>query len=61
MSDIDHPATPSPTQLSEAEASILRQIRSLRFGAIEIQVHDARIVQVERRERVRFDERAKPR
>jgi len=60
MSDIDHPASAS-TQLSEAEANILRQIRSLRFGALEIQVHDARIVQVERRERVRFDERAKPR
>lgn len=61
MSDIDHPASAATIQVSEAEANILRQLRSLRFGAIEIQVHDARIVQVERRERVRFDDRHRPR
>ena len=61
MSHIDQPASGNALQPSEAEAHILRQLRSLRLGALEIQVHDARIVQVERRERLRFDERARPR
>jgi hypothetical protein len=61
MSDIDHHHPAAAIQPSEAEAHILRQLRSLRFGAIEIQVHDARIVQIERRERLRFDDRARPR
>jgi len=39
---------------SETEREILRHLRTLRYGALEIQVHDARIVQIERRERVRF-------
>ncbi|HYE05747.1 MAG TPA: YezD family protein [Planctomycetota bacterium] len=42
---------------SEAEHEVLSQIRSLRYGAIEIQVHDGRIVQLERRERQRFEPR----
>ena len=54
-------ATPTPpnqavTQIiSESEAEILRLVRSLRFGSVEIQVHDSRIVQIERRERHRFE------
>ena len=53
---------PSPdAPLSDIETSIVRQLRSLRFGALEIQVHDARVVQIERRERVRFDDRIRPR
>lgn len=33
-------------------------LRSLRYGTVALVVHDARVVQLERRERVRFDERA---
>ena len=34
----------------------LRQaLRSIRFGAIELVIHDGRVVQLERREKVRFD------
>jgi hypothetical protein len=29
-------------------------LRGLRFGSIEVVVHDSRVVQLERRERVRF-------
>jgi hypothetical protein len=32
-----------------------RALRGLRFGSVEIVVHDGRVVQIERRERVRFD------
>jgi hypothetical protein len=41
--------------LHTAEADVLRAIRDLRFGAVEVTVHDGRIVQVETREKVRFD------
>ena len=31
------------------------QVKSLRFGVVQIVVHDSRIVQIERTERVRLD------
>ena len=30
-------------------------LRGIRFGAVELVVHDGRVVQLERREKVRFD------
>jgi hypothetical protein len=36
-------------------ATVRRALRGLRFGSVEIVVHDGRVVQVERRERVRLD------
>lgn len=35
--------------------TVLRALRGLRFGSVEIVVHDGRIVQIERRERVRLE------
>jgi hypothetical protein len=35
--------------------TVLRALRGLRFGSVEIVVHDGRVVQVERRARVRLD------
>jgi len=46
---------PSRADTAAIEAEILRQIRSLKYGSIEIQVHASRVVQIERRERKRFD------
>ena len=41
----------SPVLLRE-----LRQaLRSIRYGAVELVIHDGRVVQLERREKVRFD------
>ena len=34
---------------------VREQVRSLRFGVVEIVVHDSRVVQIEKTERVRFD------
>ncbi len=34
-------------------------IESLRFGSIEITLHDGRVTQIEKREKVRFAENAK--
>jgi hypothetical protein len=35
------------------EADVLAAIRRLRYGAVEVTVHDGRIVQIETREKVR--------
>jgi len=40
---------------AQIEQHILEAIRSLKYGAVEIMVHDSRIVQVEKTEKVRFE------
>lgn len=45
---------------ANAEHEVLRALRGLRFGTVEIQVHEGRIVQIERRERVRLDGAGRP-
>lgn len=39
----------------EVAARILRSVSSLRYGSVEVTVHDGRVVQIDRRERVRLD------
>jgi len=39
----------------EIVQTILMAIKSLRFGSIEIIVQDSKVVQIERREKIRFD------
>ena len=34
--------------------ALTRLVRELRFGSIEIEVHEGRITQIERREKLRF-------
>jgi len=34
---------------------LVEALRSIRFGAIELVIHDGRVVQLERREKVRFE------
>jgi hypothetical protein len=41
--------------LSEADAEILRAIRNIRFGSVEITIHDSRVVQIERKQKRRFE------
>jgi len=42
--------------LPSALLSELRQaLQSIRYGAIELVIHDGRVVQLERHEKVRFD------
>ena len=57
-------ATTTPEQV-ETEAlplppSLLRELReallTIRFGAIELVIHDGRVVQLERREKIRLDQ-----
>jgi hypothetical protein len=55
MSVIDQPQS-SGTQ-SPSEIEVLRQLRSLRFGQITAMIHDGRIVQIDRIERLRLNNR----
>jgi hypothetical protein len=47
--------TPNPERNEPAWLPIVqRQIGSLRFGVVQIVVHDSRVVQVERTEKIRL-------
>lgn len=49
----------NPTDTALVSPAVTRRIEDalagLRFGAVEITVHDGRIVQIERREKYRFE------
>lgn len=46
----------SKTPLSDNDVrKVLDAIRGLRFGSVEITVHEGRIVQVERKEKIRLN------
>ena len=60
----NHPGSPAsldagphdPLPLSPALLNALRQaLRTIRYGAVELVIHDGRVVQLERREKVRVD------
>jgi hypothetical protein len=34
---------------------VVQRVKSLRYGVVEIVVHDARVIQIEKTERVRLD------
>lgn len=48
-----HPAR----ALTEAEQHILNAISQIRYGSVEVVIHDSRIVQIEKSEKVRFETR----
>jgi hypothetical protein len=39
----------------QLEQTILQALKDLRFGSVEIIVHDSKVVQIERREKVRVE------
>jgi len=45
-------------EINEIEKEILNSLRELKYGSIEIVVHDAKIVQLEKSERIRFDKKS---
>lgn len=53
-------ATPRTLDTQADDASLLREIhnvlRDLRYGSVEITVHDSRVVQIERKEKYRLTE-----
>ena len=59
-----HSAPPAALQAGPDDSlslppAVLRELRqalrSIRYGAIELVIHDGRVVQLERHEKVRFD------
>ncbi|MGB7289607.1 MAG: YezD family protein [Candidatus Macondimonas sp.] len=50
-----------PALAPEVMSQISRLLAGLRFGAIEITVHDGRVVQIERREKIRIASHESPR
>jgi hypothetical protein len=48
----------APHAGDDVDTRILRAVRSLAYGSVEIVVHDSRVVQIERREKLRFDKPA---
>lgn len=53
------PLTPSASTDTRWLEIVRDHVRSLRFGVVQIVVHEARVTQIERTERVRLD-RAHP-
>ena len=53
------PKTPMQPLESEIEQEIVRAIRKIRYGAVEIVIHDSRIVQLEVREKFRLEEKTR--
>jgi hypothetical protein len=39
---------------------VVQHVKSLRYGVVEIVVHDSRVIQIEKTERVRLDKAEKP-
>jgi len=39
------------------EEAILLALKGLRYGSVEVIVHDSKVVQIERKEKTRFDHR----
>jgi len=56
MITTDNSSRPEAAATQEAWIeSVRRHVDSLRFGVVQIVVHDGRVVQIERTERIRFD------
>ena len=48
---------PVGTPLSDQERAVIAALREIAFGEVEVVVHNARIVQITRSQKFRFDER----
>lgn len=46
------------SQEREIEQEILRAVKGIRYGSVEIVIHDSRVVQIERKEKLRFEKDA---
>lgn len=49
---------PGEEELRRIEGELRHALSEIRFGSIEIIIQDSRVVQIERREKVRFDRHA---
>lgn len=47
-------AEPGDDEERRVETAILEAVRSIRYGSVEVVVHDSRVVQIECKKRIRF-------
>ena len=47
--------TPDKEWSLDIERQILRAIKEVRYGSVEIIIHDSKVVQIERKEKIRLD------
>jgi hypothetical protein len=52
---MDDRAAASAGEGDRLAREILRAVRGLRYGSVEITIHDGQVVQIERREKVRLE------
>lgn len=46
---------PDDDALREVDRQILRAVRDVSYGSVEITIHDSRVVQIERKEKLRLN------
>lgn len=51
----DHLDSPDGARNRDIVRKILQAIKDLRYGSVEVTVHESRVVQIERKEKIRFD------
>jgi hypothetical protein len=54
------PGGPPRAGHPDHEEAVLRAVREVRYGSVEVTIHDGRIVQIERKEKQRFENRFQP-
>ena len=52
--EISPPATTAPANLPDWVALVREKVESLRFGVVQLVVHDGRVTQIERTEKTRL-------
>jgi len=57
MSHGDPQPAPLDRKTTRFEEDVIQAIRGIRFGSVEVIIHDSRVVQIERKEKLRFDSR----
>lgn len=51
-----HPQVMQEEEQLTIEQRILQAIKTVRYGSVEIVIHDAKVVQIERKEKIRLDD-----
>jgi hypothetical protein len=51
----EKPGELGEAELRRIERELVSALGEIRYGSIEIVIHDARVIQIERRERIRYE------
>ena len=57
----DRLSLPNDSANVEIVKKILQAVEDVRYGSVEITIHESRVVQIERKEKIRFDQAGSPR